>query len=89
MKSKVPKTYFVSVTKTDAVLLAKQINRICGLAKALYLAGTAVPSSTVYHTLANRLVCRHDIDHVTKDEYMNHNCSFSKARNSSLMMVPA
>jgi hypothetical protein len=46
-------------------------------------------SSTVYRTLANRLVCRHDIDHVTKDEHLNHNCSFTKARNSSLMMVPA
>jgi hypothetical protein len=48
----------------------------------------SVPFSAVYRTLANRLVCCHDIDHVTKDEHLNHNCSFSKARNSSLMMVP-
>jgi hypothetical protein len=38
---------------------------------------------------AHLLVCRHDTDHVTRDEHLNHNCSFSKARNSSLMMVPA
>jgi hypothetical protein len=53
----------------------------------------AVPSSTVYRTFANRLVCRNDNEHVTKDEHLNHNCSFncsfSKARNISLMMVPA
>ena len=28
----------------------------------------AVPSSTVYRTLAHRLVCRHNIDHVINDE---------------------
>ena len=28
-----------------------------------------VPSSTVYRTLAHRLVCRHDIDHVSNDEH--------------------
>jgi hypothetical protein len=35
------------------------------------------PSSTVYCTLANRLVCRHDIDHATKNEHLNHNCSLT------------
>jgi len=28
-----------------------------------------VPSSTVYRTLAHRLICRHDIDHVVNDEH--------------------
>jgi len=27
------------------------------------------PSSTVYCTLAHRLVCRHDIDHVSNDKH--------------------
>jgi hypothetical protein len=31
--------------------------------------GTAVPSSTVYRTLAHRLICRNDIDHVISDEH--------------------
>jgi hypothetical protein len=53
---------------------------------AAYQEGT---SSTVYCTLADRLVCHDEIDHVTKDEHLNHNCSFSKAQNSSLMMVLA
>ena len=28
-----------------------------------------VPSSTVYRTLARRLICGHDIDHVINDEH--------------------
>ena len=28
-----------------------------------------VPSSTVYRTLAHRLVCRHDTHHVINDEH--------------------
>jgi len=31
--------------------------------------GIAVLSSTVYRTLAHRLICRHDIDHVINDEH--------------------
>ena len=31
--------------------------------------GTQVPSSTVYRTLAHRLICRHNIDHVINDEH--------------------
>jgi len=45
MKSEVPKTYFVFVTKTDVMLLAKQTNRICGLEKVLFLAPHYVRST--------------------------------------------
>jgi hypothetical protein len=46
----------------------------------------AVEEGTFLHRvphIANRLVCCHDIDHVTKDEHLHYNCSFSKAQNSS------
>lgn len=45
MKSKVPKTCFVSVTKTDVALLAKQTKRIRGLEKVLFLAPSYVRST--------------------------------------------